>query len=87
MTAIRRVGIADDYTEQERHVLLTGVPLTPLSTRFGHPLHGGWRIEEIRAAWAVLSDELLERWQSPEFDYYRDRGPFAERILTQDAEP
>jgi hypothetical protein len=55
--------------------------LHPTSTRFGHPFHGGWHVAEIRTAWAKLSAELLEWWATPEFDYYRDRGPFAERFL------
>jgi hypothetical protein len=63
--------------------LLTGVPLTPKSTRFGHPIRGGWNVEEIVAAWSALRGELLVWWQSPEFDRHRrqhDR-PFAERFL------
>ena len=81
----RRLKRRNDYSAQERHVLLSGVPLDEHSTRFGHPLphRGGWRIEEIRAAWLSLRNELLLAWQSPEYDRHRQyhAEPFAERLL------
>lgn len=75
-----------DYSPQERHVLLTGVPLTPWSTRFGHPIHGGWKLEEIRAAWQQLSLELRIEWQGSKYASHRTQHgrPFAERILSDD---
>jgi hypothetical protein len=71
------------YSEQERRVLLTGIPLHATSTRFGHPIHGGWRLEEIETAWRLLRVELLEWWATPEFDYRRRRDvrPWACRYL------
>jgi hypothetical protein len=78
---VRRSLARRGYSEQEKRVLLTGVPVSCASTRFGHP-NTGWNVEEIRAAWAELRDELLVEFESPAFDDYRSRGPFAERILT-----
>ena len=85
MTLQRRIS-KTTYSDQEKQVLLTGVPLHATSTRFGHPFHGGWNRDEIRAAWALLGDELRIEWQGERFDHYRSRDPrpFAERILTDD---
>lgn len=75
-----------DYTPQERQVLLTGVPLSPVSTRFGHPIHGGWNIDAIREAWHQLHKELLIEWQGDKYAHHRSRHsrPFAERMLADD---
>jgi hypothetical protein len=78
----RRRKHRHDYTDHEKRVLLTGVPLSPASTRFGFP-RGGWRVEEIRLAWETLQGELLPLWQSQAFDRCRERHsqPWAVRVL------
>lgn len=83
MTAIRKTSMPS-YSPQERRVLLTGVPCSAASTRFGHPTHG-WNTSEIREAWLRLGDELTELWSAPEYAVYRARDPrpFAERILEE----
>lgn len=80
----RRRKLRHDYTDHERRVLLTGVPLSPASTRFGFP-RTRWDREQIRAAWATLRDELLAEWQSPAFERLRARHsrPWAERFLSE----
>jgi hypothetical protein len=70
------------YTPYEKHVLLTGVPVSPM--RFGYPRRIGWNIEEIRRAWELLSEELLELWAvDPQYAYDRERhtDPFVVRLL------
>ena len=85
----RRAARHSGYTVQERRVLLTGVPLTPLSTRFGWPFEPySWNRDEIAEAWEQLRDELLPVWKSDErFAHYRQRyaEPFAERFLADGA--
>jgi hypothetical protein len=86
---VRRSLTRRNYTDQEKRVLLSGVPLHPTSTRFGHPFHGGWNVAEIRLAWNELRDELLPVWKSDErFAHYRQRyaEPFAERFLAEQEE-
>jgi len=75
---------SNDYSDQERQTLLTGVPISAQSTRFGHP-KTGWNLDEIEAAWDLLGDELLDEWETPKYDRYRERDkrPFAERILME----
>jgi hypothetical protein len=85
MPRVRRIARRrNDYTDQEHRVLLTGVPISPVSTRFGHP-RTSWNIDEIRVAWNELGGELRERWESPEFAYHRGQHsrPFAERLLVE----
>ena len=84
MPVRRRAKRRTNYTAQERRVLLTGVPLHLWSTRFGHPLHGGWNRDEIAVAWDLLQDELLELWETEDFALRRKGGgrPFAERLLS-----
>lgn len=84
MTASRKqLTRRGSYTDQERQVLLTGVPLHPWSTRFGHPI-AGWNRDEIATAWGLLGDELLEAWEGEKYGYYREKygRPFAERFLS-----
>lgn len=66
MPVRKRAKRHTNYSSQEKAVLLHGVPLHPWSTRFGHP-KTGWNREEIRKAWALLKDELLEQWNSAEW--------------------
>ena len=87
--SVSRKGLTrrGDYNQQERQVLLTGIPLTHLSTRFGHRRHG-WNLEEIRIAWDLLKEELMPLWESDEHTYPHHREqhdrPWAERILDGD---
>ena len=88
MTASRKkLARRGDYNDQEKKVLLDGVPLTHLSTRFGHRRHG-WHLEEIRIAWDLLKEELMPLWESDEHPYShhheRHDRPWAERILNDD---
>ena len=80
----RRRKNRHDYTDHEKRVLLTGVPLSPASTRFGFP-RSGWRDAEIRLAWETLQDELLPLWHSPAFAHYRSKHsqPWAQRYLAE----
>ena len=52
-----------EYNQQERQTLLTGIPLSPYSTRFGSS-KTGWNRDEIAKAWEQLKDELLPLWDS-----------------------
>jgi hypothetical protein len=77
----RKTPVAN-YSDQEKQVLLTGVPASCKSTRFGHP-STGWNREAIREAWKILAAELLVEWEFAKYDHYRERGPFAARFLEQ----
>lgn len=81
MTVTRKIP-PENYSQQERDVLLTGVPLHPKSTRFGHP-KTGWNVAEIEKAWSLLADALLPEWESEKYARCRERDgrPFAERLL------
>lgn len=72
------------YTDQERRVLLTGVPLSATSTRFGFP-RSVWHVDEIRRAWDLLKADLLVEWQGAAFDRHRNKHaqPWAERFLQE----
>lgn len=83
----RRPKRRSGYSPQERRVLLTGTPLNPQSTRFGHPrLPSGWNVPAVREAWSLLRDELLAEWESPMYAAWRERSPrpWAERLLSQE---
>lgn len=72
------------YTDHELKVLLTGVPLSPSSTRFGFPRQG-WNGAEIRRAWELLRSQLMVEWEGPQFARYRKQHaqPWAERFLNE----
>lgn len=90
MRVIRRAKRNTSYTAEEKKFLLNGICLSPVSTRFGHPIRGPLYVDLIREAWALLEDELRIEWQHDQrFAHYRKRfaEPFAARLLAEQEAP
>jgi hypothetical protein len=70
MPRVRKIAKRrNDYTDHELHVLCTGVPLSPASTRFGGP-KPGWNHEALTTAFNEVGEQVRSMFKHPEYTRY-----------------